>query len=360
MALFSRRAEAASSAAGEAPAGESGPTPIPTPIPGPDVQTAVPRVGISLSTFDGLGLSPATPAFDPAGEADHSDAVTLPSAPPTPRRIGPLDGAAPPTTEAVPGIPDNVLARDAIAALGGEPAPHEVLGAVRQLLQGPLYVRVKGDAHALTAAGVALPLAVATREDGDFLLVFTGGAALAAAIEADGDAQTSALGRPARAVLENATHGDFAGIIVDHASAPTSTMLPRSVLERTLADAPADSPVKALLCGPRTIATPGEIVTALADAPLWVAANRQSEDDEWGVAESRTPDGERVLEVFSHPLEVIALGRGDQAVPLPKGGLARALADDPEIAGIVLDPGGPWILLRRPQLATLITSADRS
>ena len=77
-----------------------------------------------------------------------------------------------------------------------------------------------------------------------------------------------------------------------------------------------------------------------------------------GVAESRTPEGERYLEVFSHPLEVHALGRGNQAMPFPADKLAVSLRDHAELAGVVVDPGGPWIRLGRDALAPVLALAE--
>ena len=77
-----------------------------------------------------------------------------------------------------------------------------------------------------------------------------------------------------------------------------------------------------------------------------------------GVAESRSATGERFLEVFSHPLELLALGRGDQPVPLQNEQLAKALAGDAGLTGLLVDPAGPWIRLTREHLTDLIALAD--
>lgn len=348
MALFSRRPKdhdpaddgsAPDAPAEEAPAAEAAPRVTEEGVPA----APAPQVGISLTSFDGFG------AGEPVA-AEPADVVLR----------GPLDGGAPPASETIPGLPDNVLLRDALAALGDDPETHEILNVARQLLQGNLYLRVKGDAQRLLAAGEELPLAVATREDGNFVLVYSGGIGIATAVEDDGDDQTSAMGQAAREVLEYVLHGEFAGLIVDHASAPASVVLPRTLIERALAETPDGAQVKALLAAPRTDDTPAAIVEALIGAPLWVAVNRPSEDADWGVAESRTPEGGRVLEVFSHPLEVVALGRGDQPAPLPAAQLGTVLATDEDLEGIVLDPGGPWLLLRRAQLGPLIALAGQA
>jgi hypothetical protein len=105
------------------------------------------------------------------------------------------------------------------------------------------------------------------------------------------------------------------------------------------------------------------IGAALAHAPLWVAVGQvpgegPDEKPRVGVAESRTPEGLRYLEVFSHPLEVHALGRVNQAMPFPADKLAVSLRDHRELTGVVLDPGGPWIRLDREALAPVLALVE--
>jgi len=288
-----------------------------------------PAVGITTSSYGGFGAPPQAVPSEPTGEA-------------------------PPATETIPGLPDNVVLRAALAGLGTEPEGHEVLNVARQLLQGNVYLRVKGNAQELVNAGAELPLAIATREEGNFVMVYSGGEALAAAVNADGDTETSAMGQAAPAVLRYVLDGGFAGVIVDHASAPASVILPRALFERMFAEMDESLTLKRLVAGPRSEQTAEAVANALVEAPLWIAVNRASEDGEWGVAESRTDAGERILPVFSHPLEVVALGRGDQPVPFSARQLGSALRGDPEIAGIVVDPAGPWIRLDRDDLARVL------
>jgi hypothetical protein len=150
--------------------------------------------------------------------------------------------------------------------------------------------------------------------------------------------------------------GPYAGIVLDHSSAPARLVLPRDLLEKALKDTSPELTVKTLLSGPRTDATASEIVAALPEAPLWIAANR-GEDGQVGIAEARSADGARYLEVFSHPLEVFALGRKDQPVPIKLAQLAAALAGDQDLTGVLLDPAGPWIQLTRGDLASVLALA---
>ena len=292
---------------------------------------SVPQVGISTTSYGGFGANaPATPA---------------PAAP---------TGEAPAPSESIPGLPDNVVLRGALAALGDNPEGHEVLNVARQLLQGNAYLRIKGNAQELVDAGAELPLAIATRDDGQYVMVYSSGEALAAAVNADGDTATSAMGQPAPAILQYVLQGDFAGIMVDHASTPASVVLPRVLIERMFAEMDPSLTLKQLVTGPRTAETTAQVAQALATVPLWIAVNRASEDDEWGVAESHTDEGERILPVFSHPLEVVALGRGDRPTPFAPAQLGAALRGDDGIDGVVVDPAGPWIRIDRADLGPVM------
>lgn len=345
MGIFSRSPRT-SSPVPEATAAPAEDVAVPAaPAPQAETTDAAARVGISVSTFQGVGA--AAPA---AGEGSEPAASAAPAAVTRPA------AEAPESREFVPGVRDNALLRAALAELKGEPSSEQVLGIARQLLQGHLFLRVKGDARALLAAGEDLPLMVATQGDQQFVMAFSGGEALQASVREDGDTDTSAMGQPVSAVLRHVLAGPYAGLVLDHSSAPARLVLPRALIEKALADTSPDLTVKTLLASVRTDATPALLVAALADAPLWIAAN-QGADGQLGVAEAHMSDGERLLELFSHPLEVFALGRKDQPVPVTAVTLAKALARDAGIAGVLLDPAGPWIRLSRDDLAPVLALA---
>ncbi len=54
------------------------------------------------------------------------------------------------------------------------------------------------------------------------------------------------------------------------------------------------------------------------------------------------------------PLELVALGRGDQPAKVTPEQLARALRSDDGISGVIVNPAGPWIRLSRAQLAPVL------
>lgn len=334
MALFSRRpkkdaaptpaapAEPVEDASAVASVGDALPDSVP--------DEYVPEVGISVSTFG-----------QPA---------------PVKRRAAAAE--APTPTETIPGLVDNAVLKAALDALPEKPENLDVMNVMRQVLQGHLYVRVRGDARSLLAAGEPLTLAVSTIGENRFLLAFSGGAALQASIRADGDSATSAISQPAVNILRNALSGPYSGMILDHAVAGSRIVLPTPLIQKALDEADPELTLKSLLSAPRHELTALDVVDALTRVKLWVAGGNSEDGARLGLAESRTTDGQRRLEVFSHPLEVLAMRRGDRPLPLTGAQLGKALTADAGLTGIVVDPGGPWIALDRVQLAPVLALAD--
>lgn len=316
---------------------------------------AAASVSISVSSFGGLGVSPTaqpTPAqpAETAGEA----------MPPGPRpRLGTREWmrTAPEQTETIPGLRDNVLLRAALGRVGDGPASQALLDVTRQLLQGHVFLRVKGDARALLAEGKGLPLAVANSGERTFALLYSSGAALQASVKADGDAETSAMGQPVLTVLRHVFASSYDGIIIDPASAPSRAVLPKELLQRAVDQADPQLTVKTLLAAERTDDIAGKIAQALTHVPLWVAVGK-AEGGVPGLAESRGADGSRFLEVYSHPLEVAVMGRSDNAAPITGAQLGRALRSDESLTGLVVDPAGPWVRLAKDDLAPVLALAD--
>lgn len=292
----------------------------------------VPQVGISVSTF---GADPTAPA------------------PAAPTRLA---ATAPAPREIVPGLVDNALLQGALAGLSAEPQNTEIMNVMRQALQGQLFLRAQGDVQALIAAGQQINLAIASVEGKRFLLAFSGGAALQASVDSEGGAATSVIGQPAIEVLRNAVAGGYDGIYLDHATAGARVILPKELIARAVEESEPTFEIKTLLSAPRDESTAARVADALSRLPVWVAGNSDAEG-RMGLAEARTPDGQRRMEVFSHPLEVVALGRGDSPLPVQPEQLGRALASEPGLTGVVVDPGGPWIELDRDALAGVMALA---
>lgn len=302
---------------------------------------AAASVSISMSSYGGLGSAPAAPAA---------------AAPPIRRGARPSDEVAPPVTETVPGLRDNVLVRDALARVAGGVPSQALLDVARQMLQGHLFLRVKGDARALLAEGKDLPLAMVTAGERSFALAFSSGAGLQASLASDGDADTSAMAQPVLAVIRHVIAGPYDGLIIDQSSAPARAVLPKALLEKLVETLDESLTIKTLLADERTPQTAGAVAEAITRVPLWVAVGKL-DDGRPGIAEGRSADGSRVLEVYSHPLEVAVMGRGDQAAPVTATQLAGALRSDSGLTGVVVDPAGPWIRLTLDDLAPIFATA---
>ncbi len=319
--------------------------------PGAAAET-VPHVGISVSTYGRPAAAAAPSGPAPAGPgaaaASSARAVTRPPA------------EAPARTETIAGMPDNTLVQAALSALPDKPGNADVMNVMRQSMQGTLYVRVRGDARALTAAGEQLTLAVSQMEGSRFLLAFTGGAALRSSVEADGDTDTSALGLAASAVFRNVIEGPYEGLIIDHSVPGARIILPAALIKKAFEEGDPAHTVKNLLTAPRDADTAGAVGRALVDAPLWVAARAAGPDGQLGLAESRTASGERRLEIYSHPLEVLVLDRGDRPIAVTADQVGRALQANAALTGVIVDPAGPWIHVDRDALGPVLEVAAAS
>lgn len=302
---------------------------------------AAASVNISVTSYGGLG----TPATNPAPAAQLQPRKSARAA----------TKVAPPNAETVAGLRDNVLVREALARLADGTSPQALIDVARQLLQGHLFLRVKGDARSLLAEGRELPLAVITAGDRQFALAYSSGAALQASVRADGDADTSAMGQPVLAVLRHVLSGPYEGLILDQASEPARAVIPRALIEKLVEKVDEQLTLKTILAGERTDATAAAVAQALTHVPLWVALGKVA-DGRPGLAEGRAEDGSRYLEVYSHPVEVAVMGRGDQAAAVTGAHLARALEGDADLSGVVVDPAGPWIRLTRDDLAPLLAA----
>ena len=314
---------------------------------------AAPSVSISTSSFQGLGAS--GPGSSPAKAPEPAPTEQLPAAP-----------AAPPANaETVPGLRDNALVRDALAALPEKPTGAQVMGVVRQLMQGHLYLRVQGDARKTLSEGGQVTFGIAKAGDKDYMMVFSSGRALQHAVKADGDSATSAVAQPTPALIRHMLAGPFAGIIIDNYSQSDRVVVPREILQKAFDQADPELRLKNALAQPRDAETPAKLAAVLAQQPpLWVAVGEVKKDDAeaeqkaFGVAEARLADGTRLLQVFSHPLEVVALGRPEKAMPLSAEKIAQMLKQHEHLGGLLVDPAGPLMTLTREELAPFIALAD--
>src|SRR5690606_9879878 len=298
MALFSRRKKT-DDAVPEAqkPADtEAAPTAEATEEPA----EAVPQIGISVQAFRGVGAEagPEVTLPDPDEQA-ASRPTTAPkvqaaqAAPAAPaKRSLPLASALPPEqTESVPGMKDNVLLRTALAELGDGATNEQLIGVLRQMMQGHLFLRVHGDARAQISEGKPLSIAVVRDGERSFMLAFSSAIAVRDSVQRETEpTATSAVAQPVTAVLQQVVSGEFSGLIIDNASGPHRAVFPVEVLERALQQADADMTIKTLLASPREQDTAVKVGNALGKTNVWVAVNDGTGGAPVGIAEARTAD----------------------------------------------------------------------
>ena len=183
MALFSRRKKSSDDAVASAQ------TPLtarrmprrrratPTHELPPSTAAELRPIGISVQAFRGVGARPAprsqlarppTRARQrrraPAARRRPTRSRRCPAGLPQDRRLAarprPCRRAQ---TETVAGHEDNVLLREALAEVEAGATNEQLLGVLRQALQGHLFLRVNGDARAQISEGKPLSVAVVAR-----------------------------------------------------------------------------------------------------------------------------------------------------------------------------------------------------
>lgn len=330
----------------------------------------VPEIGISVQAFRGVGAAagPEVKLPDPDEPAPNTPSpiaaprptasgASVPTAPE--KRTLPLAPALPPAqTESVPGMKDNVLLRTALAEIEEGATNEQLIGVLRQMLQGHLFLRVSGDARRQISEGK--PLSVAVVRDGEraYMLAFSSAVAVRDSVQRETDpTATSAVAQPVTAVLQQVVSGGFSGLIIDNASGAHRAVFSIEILTKALEQADPGMTIKSLLSAPREQDTARKVGDALAKTKVWVAVNDGTEGAKVGIAEAHTADGRRFLQVFSHPLEVVALGRGDKPMPFTPEQLAKLLTSHASLAGVLVDSAGPSLIVERDALAAVIVLA---
>lgn len=374
MALFSRRKKSDDqSTAPAAPAAEAETVDEPAAEAAAEAAAEpVPEVNISVQAFRGVGADagpevslptdsttegrpePARPS-SPSAQRLPGEQQDTPGTEQTAPRL-PLAPAMPPEqTHTVDGLTDNVLLREALAELQEGATNEQLLGVMRQSLQGHLYLRVHGDAREQISSGK--PLSVGVIRDGErsFMLAYSSGRALQQSLEGVEDAAaTSAIAQPTTAVYQQVIAGGFTGIIIDNSSAPHRAVFPTELLQKAVEQADENMAVKSALAAPRDEQSAVRVAEALARTRCWVAVNDGSNGQPVGIAEAHATDGRRFLQVFSHPLEVVALGRKDQPLPFQPEQLAKVLGEHSGLAGVLVDIAGPSIAIERDALSAVL------
>ncbi|MFZ4894798.1 SseB family protein [Plantibacter sp. Mn2098] len=252
---------------------------------------------------------------------------------------------------------ENVDLGQALASLPEAEDQRGMLHVLRQSLQGKLLLstNAEGISPESQAEG-RVPLGVYRDDEGAvFLLAYTSSLDLEHA-RSEGETLYG-VSVPALWALEQATSDAYAGIVLNPASEGMSAVIPKELVKRMLGDGRNNNAAKQALSQPRLVDAEERVVAALAEFGCFVAGRADVDENgvrtAVGIAESRMGD-RRLLEVFTSPLEIAALGRGDDAYPLTSEELAKALLSDEDLAGIIVNPAAPWLDLDRSQLTALL------
>lgn len=304
-----------------------------------------PQVNISTSTFAGFGSLSSAPLAPPTSTSElaSDDAAPVIAA----FQVPSLDNGE---TEL-----GNLLLRGALERLPDEPSETDRIEVLRNIYQGHLFVPVNGDAAALMKLGKDLPLSLVNSEQGALLMLFTGMDALNKSLAASGTKQeVTAIKQPIKDVMQVLATVDVAGVLIDGGNDYSSAFFTRELLLAAFDDMDKELRLRNLALQHPSPARTAEVLAALADAPMWLAGQQTEPDGPWGVAENRSAEGISHLELFSHPLEVRARGRGDQPLPVELPQLLELLNQATHLSGVVIDPNGPSIELRRKDFAPLL------
>ncbi|WP_168223411.1 SseB family protein [Plantibacter sp. M259] len=328
MGLFSKRnASDARSAAVEAETS----APEDEVDPAAEATETVPQVSISVTTVNAAARTPEAP-------------VSVPAASPAP---------APAPVE-----PDsNVDLAQALTALAEGGDERAMMHVLRQSIQGKLLLSTSldGVSEEDKAAG-RIPLGVHRDPEGAvYLLAFTSSRELEKTRTADGPVTGVAV--DAVWALRQATGDGYAGIVLNPADGKASAVVPKTLIVRLFGDGRNNDLAKQALAQPREPDALQRLVAALAAHGGFVAGRAEVDEDgnrkTVGIAETRLGE-RRLLEVFTSPIEIAALGRGDDAYPVTAAELAAALRSDEGITGIIVNPAAPWLDVNRAQLAPLL------
>lgn len=329
MALFSKRnaPDARSEAAEAAPSVSDAET-------APEPAEAVPHVPISVTTVSSAARTPDAPVSVAAAPAAPADAPGLPAEPDA-----------------------NVDLAQALKALAEGADERAMLHVLRQSIQGKLLLSTSldGVSEKDKAAG-RVPLGVHRDPEGAvYLLAFTSRMELEKTRTAEGP--VTGVSVSAVWALRQADGEGYAGIVLNPADGTASAVVPKTLIARLLGDGRNNDLAKDALSQPREADALQRLVEALAAHGGFVAGRAEVDEDgnrkSVGIAETRLGD-RRMLEVFTAPIEIAALGRGDDAYPVTAAELAAALRSDEGITGIIVNPAAPWLDVDRAQLGPLL------
>jgi len=263
----------------------------------------------------------------------------------------------------------NTDVASALARWAEEKNAHTFYDVLRRCSRGQLLYDVTGSDIRMEgttmAAGSRIGLRTHATEDGSqYLLVFTSDAEIKR-MHPEGTTTSSIVQSALDAVRFGASES-FAGVILDAGAGPASCIVTADEIRRAL---PADPGVavelKEALAGPSLPGRRQETLGALSRAAVVYVPVEQTASGNG----STRPDGEPLVSVptvagpsgrtfsaaFTSPAEVWSWLPSAQAYPTSVAHAVRAALAQPGHNGLMVNPGGPPLIVTRPELEDLAT-----
>lgn len=249
---------------------------------------------------------------------------------------------------------DNARLRRAIAAFGADSNERTMIEVLRAALVGDLLLDITGSALALVDGqpeeGAAVSVSSNVGPDGAVaLLAYTSEAELARMHP--GSAYES-LRQPAAAVLEMVKRQGAGWLCLDPADATVA--LSAKDVDFALRHPRNDRLSRAVTAGERG-GSRAAIVDALrADGPLLLAgelAEGQRRDEKPRLRMTKQPDGTMSLLAFTSAPEIAARNPQDGVIVTTTSKVLEQLRGSSTFASLVINPAGPWVEIKRDELA---------
>lgn len=267
----------------------------------------------------------------------------------------------------------NTDVASALARWAEEKNAHTFYDVLRRCTRGQLVYDVTGSDIRMEdgsmAPGSRIQLRTHQADDGSqYLLVFTSDAEIAR-MHPEGTKTSSIVQSAIEAVQFGASEA-FAGIVLDAGAGPASCTVTADEIRRAL---PADQGVALdlaeALTGPSLPGRRRETLDVLARTgtvyvPVQLLAPDGGPATSGGpsvtnVPTAAGPGGRTLSAVFTSPAEVWAWLPGAQAYPTTVAHAVHAARDHTALDGLIVNPGGPSLIVTRPELEELATHLPR-
>jgi hypothetical protein len=258
----------------------------------------------------------------------------------------------------------------ALARWAEEKNAHTFYDVLRRCSRGELVYDITGSdlmvEGGAIAAGSTLGLRTHAMEDGSqYLLVFTSDAEIART-HPEGT-RTSSLVQSALDAVRFGASEAFAGVILDAGAGPASCIISADEIRQGLPTDPGVAvELKDALAGPSLPGRRSQTLDVLARTPVvYIPVQHLTPDgspalpgqpSEPSVPTAAGPGGRTLSAAFTSPAEVWAWLPGAEAYPTSIAQVVRATLEQDGHAGLIVNPGGPPLIVTRPELETLAGS----